>query len=706
MRAKAVLAEIPGVSRVLLDKAGSVLVVQSSVPSGTLRRALDTAQLPAAVVRRSVGRRNLAVIDQAALALLVLVAQIVFARYGFGLAWPIPLMAQAAATVFVLLIPGASVLREAAAGLRRLRFSVEMTLVIGAGAAWTAGLLSSLHLRDAGQPYFLLGTLIVFCGLLAQAANRASQAISSEKVRNLLHLMPDDATVEGRNGLQRVRTATLQRGRVVVVGQGMRFPADGTIVEGAGPVDESTITGADAPQPYGPGDAVLAGTVNLGAPLRVKVTARPRNAVVGLLARLAAAEDSPRQAVVHGWLDRRLKWAYFGALVLAMIVVAVGIMAGPDWWGVPLEQGMLVAAAATPASLMLIGPTAYSVAALVLRRWGIWVRDPAAIDRVGQVTLLVARMSGVVTEGRRRVLKATAAGGGDERRILGLAAAAVEGSAFRWAGAVARAAIRSGVAETGLETRQVQQADGVVADVQQSGRSHRVATGTAAFLAAQGVRIHPNFLHGDLPGELAAEPMYVVVDGRAAGVIWLTEPIRLTARRALLDLRANGVETCLMSDRDVHELEQIAATVASDSYVIAETDEQQVAEIAAMRESGHVVAMTGHPVRDGAALAAADVSIGFGILDSPAAARTGFLVRDESPLLLSACFAAARVTKRRLWQSAVLATVPMLAAVVLAVMGRLDVWIALILLGVGVGLVMLNGLRMLYWRPRFSDGMG
>jgi len=114
------------------------------------------------------------------------------------------------------------------------------------------------------------------------------------------------------------------------------------------------------------------------------------------------------------------------------------------------------------------------------------------------------------------------------------------------------------------------------------------------------------------------------------------------------------------------------------------------------------VAMVGHPVRDAAGLAVADLGIGFGELSSPEAARPGFLLRHSDPLLVSACFSAARTVRRRVWQSIILASLPALAAIGMTMAGTINLKLALILSGVGILLVVFNSARMLLWQPRFT----
>lgn len=702
LRAAAVLETVPGTRRILLDEAGEALVVRSTQKASALRRALRESHIASSVVSRVSGRGGSGVVDQAVLALLILAVQIVLAWRDFGLGWPLLPAVQAGATIFVMFVLAAPLLREAAAWLGRFRASVELALVTGAAAAWLAGALSMFRLEAEGQPYFALATLITACGLLAHAAKSTSRTISSSKLQSLLQLLPDKAIAEQRGQPHEMRTEALRRGHVVHVEHGERFPADGIVVNGSGQVDEGTITGVDRPYHCGPGDSVLAGTMNLGEARRVRITARSKDSAVVLLARLAA-DAAPTRVAMRGSMDLYVLWGFLGVVALAVVTVIVGWVIGRGLLA-SLEIGLLVTAAGSPASLALAGPFAYSIAVMTLRRWGIWVRDPLAIERAAMVNLLVISAEGVVTEGAYRVLKSHAVGGGDERRLIGIAAAALQGSEYKWADQVDRAAIRLGAPERELQAREYQGSDGVVALVRDGQRTHQVTVGPEAFLTLHGITINPTFLQTELPGEPAAVPLFVAIDGHGAGAIWMIDPVRLNARGAVRHLRANGVETCLMGHQSEKGLEQIAGTVDSDSYVVAEDAHQQVAEIEDMRAGGQIVAMVGHPVRDAAGLATADLGIGFGALNSPAAARPGFLVRDASALLVAACFSVARLTQLRLLQSMAMAVAPMLAAVVLALLGRLDLGVGLALIGASAAVVLINSLRMLRWRPQFTSG--
>jgi|GEM_PF-5568590 len=702
VRAASELNKSPDVHRVLVDEASQTLVVRSRLKASALRSMLAGLELPAHVVTRANSSRGGAFVDQTLLAFLILAAQIALSIKDFGLGWPMLPIAQMVASAFVIVVLGAPLLREAIVWARRRSLSMGLALTIGAGSAWMAGLISVLRLQEAGKPYFLVGTLIAACGLLAHSANKSSRAAVSAKLQRMLRLMPERAMVESRGSLRERDTATLRRGQVVQVENGERFPSDGVLLSGEGPVNESTVGGGDRPYRCGPGDAVLGGTLNQGDMRRVRITARPRDAAVALLARVAA-ESEPAREPWQSRLDRWVLWGYFGVMVFAAAVAVLTWLMGRPMFAA-LESGLLILAAGAPASLAFAAPVSHSVAAVTLRRWGIWAREPLEMERAGAIKLLLIGASGVVTEGVRRVLRTTVTGGGDERRVLALADAALDGSSFPWTQQVRTAAVRHNAPEHALEQREYEGEDGVIAHVRAGPRTHRIAVGSAAFVESQGVSLNPNFVMTDLPDEPSAEPLFVCVDGHAAGAIWLTDPIRQTACSAVRILRSSGVETCVIGGGSESGLAQIAGTVEADSYVVAENGAQQVAEIRAIQQNGQMVAMVGHPLRDAAGLAAADLSIGFGALNTPAAARPGFLVRDASVLLVAACFGAARTLQRRLRQSAVVAIVPMLVAIALAMLGRLDVWVALILIGVGAGVVLLNSLRMLGWRPGFAAG--
>ena len=377
LQSLAALEVLPGVRRVLLDEAGHALVVRGTTRSAELRRALAAIQVKSTIVRPSGARLRVHGLDYAALALLVLAVQIVLVWWSFNIEWTMLQATHAGASAFVVAILGAPLLRRAAAWLTKFNFSVELAQILSAACAWFAGALSAIRLEESSQPYFVLATGIVAFGLFSQAISSASRVRAGQRLKRMLHLVPDDAMAETRQGLQSVATSSLRPGRVVHVDSGRRFPQDGVIISGTGDVDESAVTGASAPNWCDIGDSVLAGSINNGEPRRVEVISRTRSAAVSLLARLAVDQE-PVRTLSRGRHDRVFVWIFAAIVAVALITVGVEWAEYGDKSTV-FEAGLLIVALGTPAGFLIAGPLSYVLTVAILRRWGIWVRDPSAI---------------------------------------------------------------------------------------------------------------------------------------------------------------------------------------------------------------------------------------------------------------------------------------------------------------------------------------
>ncbi len=698
LRAVAALEGLSGVRRVLLDEASQAVIVRGTLRPAALRQALSEAKLQSTVVRQRGTGRSAASIDHVALALLIFAAQIALTIWTFGIEWPLLPALQAGASMFVIFVLGASIVSAAAVSLAKLRFGLDLALTIGACAAWWAGALSMIRLEQAGQPHFLIATLIIVCGLLGHAFKSSSRAAAGMKLQRLLQLMPEKALVERRRGATSVSTNTLRSGQIVHVETGARFPADGIILSGGGAIDERAISGSDSPFFCGVGDAVLAGSVNVGNLRQVKITCPPRDASVTILARMAAETDLA--AVADIGPGERVAGRFFIAVLIAAAVTGLILSLGSEGPLAGIETALLMIGVGTPASIALARPLTFAITLMVLRRWGIWARDPAVIELAGAIGILAISPKGIMTEGVQRVSKTTSTSG-DQYRALGLAAAVLDGSDHQWAEAIHQAAIRSGADERSVASIEALEDDGAVAVVRDGERSLQITLGSVGFLALRGIEINPNFIDTTLQEMPEAVPVFVAVDGHPIGAVWLTDPIRQTAQSAIRSLRGGGVETCLLGAGPETALAQTAGAIGTDSYALTEDSAQLSEEIKAMRASRMRVAMVGHPVRDAAGMAVADLSIGFGALDSPAAARPGFLLRHAEPLLVSTCFSAARVARARLWQSLIVAQLPILAAVIMTALQMMTTSLALVMFGVGIAAVLINSARMLIWRPRF-----
>jgi Cu+-exporting ATPase len=697
-QAKALLENVPGVRRVLLDPVDGALVVRGSVRPAELRRLLSEAGIKSTIVSSGRLGPSLFPMDHTVVAAMILVGQLALLKWSFGVHWDLAFAAQAGASLVVMVFLGFPLIRVSATCLLKKIISIELVIVFGAICAWVAGALSAVRLEDASQPYSVLSTISIVSGLFARSVVNISRAGASERLRRILHLAPERATIETRNGTKEVPAKRLRAGRIVRVGSGRRFPLDGVILSGVGDVDEGVVAGGEALYSCGPGDAVLAGSVNLGEPRRVEATSSQRGSAVSQLATLAIGAGSKRPMAKNRY--HRIVMAVFAALLVVAVVVVAAKWLRVENHLALIETGFLIVALGAPASFIVAAPFIYVLTIAMLRRWGIWVRDPAAVESAVSIRLLAIVSPGILSEGEKRVLK-TFATSGDERRVLAFANAVLAGSNHAWESKVHNASMRANAEPFAQQRLELTEDIGLIGYVNDGVRTSRVAIGTGEFMARVGVSINPNFIETKLADIPDATAVFVAIDSHIAGTIWMTDRLRQTAHGAVRSIRARGLETCLVGDEDPAVLKQQASLIGVDSFLPAKGSDELIAQIEGLRAKDGGVAVVGHSVDDAAGLATADLGIGFGELTSPASARPGFLLRHRDPLLVSSCFLAARAVRRRIWQSMALASLPALAAIGMSIAGTISLKTALAFTAAGLLLVAGNSARMLFWRPRF-----
>ncbi|MBY0332701.1 MAG: cadmium-translocating P-type ATPase, partial [Acetobacteraceae bacterium] len=273
------------------------------------------------------------------------------------------------------------------------------------------------------------------------AAGRARAGI-----RALADLMPRTALRLGPDGAPSpVPPDRLAVGDLVLVRPGDRVPCDGTIEEGRSALDESPVTGESVPVARGPGEAVVAGSINADGTLRVRVTRAAADNTVARIIRLVE-EATAARAPTQRFIERFSAWWTPGAMAVSTLVILLApVLLGWDWQ-TSLYRGLAVLLIACPCALVISVPAAMASGLSAGARRGLLVKGGAALEAIGAARTVAFDKTGTLTEGRPRVTRIVAATGAAEDDVLAFAAAVEAGSAHPLARAVEAAAAVQGVA--------------------------------------------------------------------------------------------------------------------------------------------------------------------------------------------------------------------------------------------------------------------
>jgi len=608
----------------------------------------------------------------------------------------------------------------AVAEVRRGVASLDTLIALGSLAAF--GVSAANTVRGKGYVYFdtatMLPALVTFGRLLEATAKGRAQGL----IHRLETLLPEKVTRLDGDALREIPLAELRAGDRLQVRPGERFPADGRIVEGHTLVDEAALTGESRPRDCGPGDEVIAGTVN-GAGRVVVEAVR-----VGEDLLLSRIIERVEQARLEPSRHERLAERLAAALVPAVLIVAA--VAGLCWLLAdgPRQAGFVVLAilaVTCPCAMGIATPLATALAIARAARAGVLVRNGDALERIGDVRTVFFDKTGTVTCGDLRIQEITPLGAGvTERDVLSHLAALESGSEHAVARAVTAEAKARGLAPEPAREVEILPGQGLRGKVGLDGQVRDLVAGTAEFLRAAGIAcegsgalsfrlLTPSNSHADTAKGSGAEhielltPTTVVCvawDGQVRGRVALTDVPRADAAEAMGQLREAGVTTVLLSGDGAECARAVAAAIGIDQVEAPRRPEEKIALVRAAASGRHPVAMVGDGINDAPALATADVGIAMAAgTDLAKQAGDVVLLADrltQVPWLI----ALSRRTRRIIRQNLAWAVGYNLVALTAAALGWLHPLLAAVAMLVSSLTVLGNSLRLQKGEGRRDGG--
>ncbi len=457
--------------------------------------------------------------------------------------------------------------------------------------------------------YFEVAAVIVTLILLGQVLELRARSSTSAAIQRLLGLSPRTARRLSADGAEEdVPLEAIVAGDRLRVRPGEKVPVDGVVREGVSVVDESMVTGEPIPVEKQRGDRVTGATVNGTGSF---VMQAEKVGAETLLARIVSmvAEAQRSRAPIQRLVD--VIAGYFVPVVIGVAIVTFTAWAlvGPS----PRLAHALVAAVAVliiacPCALGLATPMSIMVATGKGAALGVLFRDARAIETLRKVDTLVVDKTGTLTEGRPRLVSVTATPGFDEPGLLRLAGALERGSEHPLAAAIVRGAEERGVslgATSGFESLTGQGVRGTV-----EGRA--VALGNRALMAALGVPLGALDAQAEALRAGGQTVMIVAVDGVAAGLLGVADPVKATTPEALRALRREGIRVVMVTGDGATTARAVARALGLDEVVAEVLPAEKVEVVKRLQREGRFVAMAGDGINDAPALAQAQVGIAMG----------------------------------------------------------------------------------------------
>jgi Cu+-exporting ATPase len=492
-------------------------------------------------------------------------------------------------------------------------------IALGTGVAWTYSVVATVApsvfpaaFRDmdgAVAIYFEAAAAITALVLLGQVLELRARERTGGAIRALLDLAPKTARrVRPDGGDEDVALERVAVGDRLRVRPGDKVAIDGEILEGRSAIDESMVTGESLPVAKMVGDRVVGGTINQTGAFVMRADRVGRDTVLAQIVEMVAKAQRSR-APIQRLADRVSGW--FVPLVVAVAVLAFAAWAafGPEprlAYGLAAAVSVLIIAC--PCALGLATPMSIMVGVGRGAQSGVLIKDAEALERMEKVDTLVVDKTGTLTEGRPRVVAVRAAPGFASDDALRLAASLERSSEHPLAAAIVAAAKEKGLALIEATDFVAQAGKGVRGAVD----GHAVAIGTEDFLAECGVDRRAIAAEAEPLRRDGATAMFVAIDGTAAGVIGVADPVKPATPAALQALRAAGVRVVMLTGDSRTTAEAVAAKLGIAEVEAGVLPQDKADTVARMRQQGRIVAMAGDGVNDAPALAAADVGVAMG----------------------------------------------------------------------------------------------
>jgi len=523
---------------------------------------------------------------------------------------------------------------------------LDMSVLIATGVLAAYGASIVLMIAGNDEVFFEAAAMLVTFVLFGHWMEMKSRKGTTDALRALFDLVPPTATVIRDGKELNVPTADILAGDVVMLRPGDKIPVDGEVLSGSTSVDEALVTGESLPVDKATGDEVVGGSINQAGTVTFRAT---RVGADTALAQIVAMVQQAQNSRAPG---QRL--ADTAAQYLVVLAVGSGIVTFIAWsvfgnvgFVMALTFAISAVVIACPDALGLATPTAVAVGTGIAARHNILIKDAATLEGVASIQAVVLDKTGTLTEGKPSLTDVVTETGFDEAEILRLAAAAETGSEHPLSRAIVAGATSRNLSIPEATSFQSVAGHGIEAIVE----GKVLLLGNAKLMADQRIAIESLDGRADELASRGRTPIFIAIDGKAAGILAVADTIRPSARETIQRFHEAGIEAVMMSGDNRRTAEAVASELGIERVFAEVLPGQKASYVAQLQREGKRVAMVGDGVNDAPALAQADIGIAIGTGTDVAIETANVVLMRSDPLDIHRALTLSKATVRKMKQN-------------------------------------------------------
>ncbi|MDD5099783.1 MAG: copper-translocating P-type ATPase [Syntrophales bacterium] len=457
--------------------------------------------------------------------------------------------------------------------------------------------------------YFEAAAVITALVLLGQVLELRARSRTNAAIQMLLGLAPNTARIVRKDGAEEdIPLEHVQPGDILRVRPGEKVPVDGTVVDGESNVDESMVTGEPIPIVKSAGERLIGATVNGTGSLLMRAEKVGADTLLAQIVHMVAEAQRSRAPI------QKLADVVAGYFVPA--VVGVAVSAFIVWWvwgpeprlAHAIVNAVAVLIIACPCALGLATPISIMVGTGRGATAGVLIKNAEALEIMEKVDTLVVDKTGTLTEGKPTLVAVQAEAGFTEKEVLRIAASLERASEHPLAAAIVRGAEEKGIDLVKTDHFQSVTGKGVTGEVDGS----TVAAGNVSLLESLGIGTSDLSERADSLRTEGKTVMLIAINGKAAGLIGVADPIKDSTAEAVRDLHAEGIRIVMLTGDNHITAKAVADKLGIDQVHAQVFPEQKAELIKQLQADGRIVAMAGDGINDAPALAQAQVGIAMG----------------------------------------------------------------------------------------------